>query len=38
MKNQEILDLLVNLSIPGYFVGEAMKITEQDRVCIPVPF
>ena len=21
----------------GYFVGEAMKLTEQDRLCIPVP-
>ena len=27
-----------NILNNGYFVGEAMKITEQDRVCIPVPF
>lgn len=22
----------------GYFIGEAMRLTEQDRLCIPVPF
>ena len=27
-----------NILNNGYFVGEAMNITEQDRVCIPVPF
>ena len=27
-----------NILNNGYFVGEAMKVTEQDRVCIPVPF
>ena len=27
-----------NILNNGYFVGEAMTITEQDRVCIPVPF
>ena len=27
-----------NILNNGYFVGKAMKITEQDRVCIPVPF
>ena len=27
-----------NILNNGYFVGEAIKYTEQDRVCIPVPF
>ena len=27
-----------NILNNGYFVGEAMKFTEQDRLCIPVPF
>ena len=27
-----------NILNNGYFVGEAMKFTERDRVCIPVPF
>ena len=27
-----------NILNNGYFVGEAMKITERDRICIPVPF
>ena len=27
-----------NILNNGYFVGEAMRVTEQDRVCIPVPF
>ena len=27
-----------NILNNGYFVGEAMKVTERDRVCIPVPF
>ena len=27
-----------NILNNGYFVGEAMKFTEQDKVCIPVPF
>jgi len=26
-----------NILNNGYFVGEAMRLTEQDRVCIPVP-
>lgn len=27
-----------NIVNNGYFVGEAMRLTEQDRLCIPVPF
>ena len=27
-----------NILNNGYFVGEAMKFTERDRLCIPVPF
>ena len=27
-----------NILNNGYFVGEAMNITERDRICIPVPF
>ncbi|MCB8839652.1 AMP-binding protein [Aurantimonas sp. VKM B-3413] len=27
-----------NILNNGYFVGEAMKLTEADRICIPVPF
>ena len=27
-----------NILNNGYFVGEAMRFTEQDRLCIPVPF
>ena len=27
-----------NLLNNGFFVGEAMRLTEQDRLCIPVPF
>ena len=27
-----------NILNNGYFVGEAMQFTEQDRLCIPVPF
>ncbi|MCW8808677.1 MAG: AMP-binding protein [Rhodanobacter sp.] len=27
-----------NIINNGYFVGEAMRLTEQDRLCIPVPF
>ena len=27
-----------NILNNGYFVGEAMRVTERDRVCIPVPF
>ncbi|MEM7676806.1 MAG: AMP-binding protein [Myxococcota bacterium] len=27
-----------NILNNGYFIGQAMKYTEQDRVCIPVPF
>ena len=27
-----------NILNNGYFVGEAMKVTERDRICIPVPF
>ena len=27
-----------NLVNNGYFVGECMRLTEQDRLCIPVPF
>jgi fatty-acyl-CoA synthase len=26
-----------NILNNGYFIGEAMRLTEQDRVCIPVP-
>ncbi len=26
-----------NIVNNGYFIGEAMKLTEQDRLCIPVP-
>jgi fatty-acyl-CoA synthase len=26
-----------NILNNGYFIGEAMKLTEQDRLCIPVP-
>ena len=26
-----------NILNNGYFVGEAMRLTEQDRICIPVP-
>lgn len=28
----------VNILNNGYFVGEAMKFTEKDRLCVPVPF
>ncbi|RAO74896.1 AMP-binding protein [Dyella jiangningensis] len=27
-----------NIVNNGYFIGEAMRLTEQDRLCIPVPF
>ncbi|KAB2697938.1 AMP-binding protein [Ochrobactrum sp. Kaboul] len=27
-----------NILNNGFFVGEAMRLTEQDRLCIPVPF
>ncbi len=27
-----------NIINNGYFIGEAMRLTEQDRLCIPVPF
>jgi fatty-acyl-CoA synthase len=27
-----------NIVNNGFFIGEAMRLTEQDRVCIPVPF
>ncbi len=27
-----------NIVNNGYFVGESMRLTEQDRLCIPVPF
>ncbi len=27
-----------NILNNGFFVGEAMKLTEEDRLCIPVPF
>ncbi|MBA8841593.1 AMP-binding protein [Ochrobactrum sp. RH2CCR150] len=27
-----------NILNNGFFVGEAMRLTEQDRMCIPVPF
>ncbi len=27
-----------NIINNGYFVGQAMRLTEQDRLCIPVPF
>jgi fatty-acyl-CoA synthase len=27
-----------NIINNGYFIGEAMHLTEQDRLCIPVPF
>jgi fatty-acyl-CoA synthase len=27
-----------NILNNGYFIGECMKFTEQDRLCIPVPF
>ena len=26
-----------NILNNGYFVGRAMRLTEQDRICIPVP-
>ncbi len=28
----------LNILNNGYFVGELMRITERDRICIPVPF
>ena len=27
-----------NIINNGYFIGESMRLTEQDRLCIPVPF
>ncbi|MDA4696426.1 AMP-binding protein, partial [Enterobacter hormaechei] len=27
-----------NIVNNGFFIGEAMRLTEEDRLCIPVPF